>query len=378
MRSVTDVLSCPKLLLTGFIAFLCMFTSVNVRAGGFREEVAKGNRAYMAGDYEAALKIYEEASVKRPESPQLYFNKALIAYRQDDLAAARNGFEQAALTTKDLGLEALAHYNLGNVSVREAERQVDGDLEKAIGMYETAVKHYQRALELKPGMEDAVVNTEVVRTIIKDLLDKLQNSAQEEPAEMEEIVRRLAELIEEEASLLSASESAAEQFLQGADLSLEDQAESQRTTKEKTQVLAQDMLDLEQSTQQQSSQPSSSGQNSVQEESPLSVARAYVAESAVEQAIAATRLSGNDAEGSVAYQRNALVLLQKALEELTEPQDQEQQPEQEEKEEEQQQDFQEENGGDEAAEDILREEDENRRQRAVQDGNRYSPVDKDW
>ena len=82
-------------------------------------KVDEGNAAYAAGDYETALKAYEEAEVGCPECPELAYDRGLVYYRMRDFAKARELFN-AALTTRDLGLEARAKYNLGVVSYAQA------------------------------------------------------------------------------------------------------------------------------------------------------------------------------------------------------------------------------------------------------------------
>ena len=360
-----------------FMLLVAAVIPMNIFAGGFREEVAEGNRALLAGEYDTAREAYDNAGVRHPESPYLYFNRALLAYRTGDLAAAQAGFEEAAVKTKELPLEALSHYNLGNVEVRKAERLLDGDLEEAIRLYESAVKHYQRALELDPTIDDAAVNTEIVRILLKDLLDKLskQQEDSEGGKELEEIVRRLAELLESEGMLISQSKTAmGEETSSSTDL--KELASAQGETKDASLQLASDMQALEAAGGGVPQGPSGAAQASPQ--SPLSTARGYLEDSVVDQAIAENHLENNAAGDAVPYQESAATLMEKALRELTQEQQQEQQGQQEQQEATQQESQGEEDGADEKAEDILSEEEENRRQRTLMQRGRYSPVDKDW
>ena len=339
--------------------------TAQVFAGGFREHVATGNRALESGEIDEARAAYDKASLGRPESPYLYFNRALLAYRTDDLASAREGFEEAALRTKDLDIEALSHYNLGNVAAREAERQVDGDLQKAIETYGQAVKHYQRALELNPELEDAAFNTEVVRIITKDLLDRLENQQEEGGQDdLDDIVKRLAALIEEQQSHISDTSEEAREPRRSEDL-----ADAQHATRESTQDLALDMVELEQS-----------GQSPSREDSALTTARGFVESAVPEQAIAEARLRKQEASAAVSSQQSALELLQKAMEELTEDQEQQAESGEQQQPQDNPESGETEQGdeSDEQAEDILREEEENREQRMLDATGRFSPVDRDW
>jgi len=166
--------------------------------------VAEGNRAYQREDYEEALAAYDRASVEAPEAPQIYFNKGAVYYMQGDYTKAREMFEQAALKSKDLELEAGSQYNLGNCAFRESERQRDSDLKKSVEALERSIRHYQRALELNPSLNDAAHNIEVARLTMKQILDEIkkrEEQAQKEQAEQERQAKKLEELIQRQEEL---------------------------------------------------------------------------------------------------------------------------------------------------------------------------------
>ncbi|HSG29360.1 MAG TPA: tetratricopeptide repeat protein, partial [Candidatus Krumholzibacterium sp.] len=141
--------------------------------------VKKGNSDFMAGEYEKALELYERASVKSPESAVIAFNLGDVYYRMDDFAKAREKFQEAAMKTRELPLEARAWYNIGNCAFSEGARQLDSDLEKALGLYRESVGFYQTALEKDPELSDAAHNMEIARLMIKDLLDRIQKQKEE-------------------------------------------------------------------------------------------------------------------------------------------------------------------------------------------------------
>ena len=185
--------------------------------------VEKGNAAYRAGRYDEALKHYKEASVAIPESAELYFNQGTVHYRQGDYEAATDAFSQAALRSKDPLLEANARYNQGNCAFREAERQRDSDLNKAIEACGTAIGHYQdvrhggssridgrssrskvigetarryqKAPQLDALVNKAAENIEVVRLYLKALLDE-QQKKEEEQQQQDDLGKKLKELLE--------------------------------------------------------------------------------------------------------------------------------------------------------------------------------------
>ena len=101
--------------------------------------VSKGNSEYEKQRYEEAAALYEKASVKLPESGVIAFNLGDVLYRQEDYSGARSHFEDAAMKTRDLSLEAKAWYNMGNCAFGEGSRQVDSDMEKALEFYKESV-----------------------------------------------------------------------------------------------------------------------------------------------------------------------------------------------------------------------------------------------
>ncbi|MCK4235676.1 MAG: tetratricopeptide repeat protein, partial [Candidatus Krumholzibacteria bacterium] len=170
--------------------------------------VAKGNGSFKKGDYDRAIELYEKASVRAPESPVIAFNLGDAFYRTGEFGAAREYFGDAALKAKDLSLEAGAWYNSGNCAFREAERQVDSDMEKALELYQEAVRFYMTALEKDPQLTDAAHNLEVTRLVIKDLLDKIkkqQEMMKEQQERMKEVVDSLLSLIKRQEGAIERS-----------------------------------------------------------------------------------------------------------------------------------------------------------------------------
>jgi Ca-activated chloride channel family protein len=178
------------------IALSALYMTGPALAASSGDLVAEGNRAYQSGKYDEALAAYEEASVNAPESPQVYFNQGAVYYMKGDYLKARDMFEQAALKSKDLSLEARSQYNLGNCSFRESERQRDSDLQKSLNALEQSIGHYQKALELDPALKDAAHNIEVARLTMKQIMDEIKKQ-QEQAKEQEEKQKQMAETLKE-------------------------------------------------------------------------------------------------------------------------------------------------------------------------------------
>ena len=219
-----------------------------VLANSPRELVDEANAAYSRQDYEGALSLYEEASVAAPESPHVIFNKGVAYYRQGDYASARDLFAEAALKSAETDLAARSKYNLGNTAFREFERQQDSDLNKALEACQESVSHYQEALRLDPAFTEAAENIEVVRLVMKSLLDKIkeqQEAAQKQQQAQQQAADKLKELIEKQETATDQSQALAEAQDAGSesDVSASDLGSEQRQIQADTEQLAADLAD---------------------------------------------------------------------------------------------------------------------------------------
>ena len=74
----------------------------------------------------------------------------------------------------------------------------DSDLKKALEECNKSIRHYQEALALDPGFHQAAENIELVRLVLKTILDEInrQKKAQEQQNEaMQRAAEQLKELI---------------------------------------------------------------------------------------------------------------------------------------------------------------------------------------
>jgi len=179
------------------IAALLIYPHV-LFAGSASKLVARGNSNFKAGRYDEAINLYEKASVSAPESDIIYFNLGDAYFKKGDYEKARDNFEKAIDKTKDLELEAHAWYNLGNCAYKQAERQIDSDLRKALEYYRESVGFYMTALKKDPNLKNAGYNLEVARLKIKDLLDRIKK--QEE--QMKGLEKRISEIADSLLSLI--------------------------------------------------------------------------------------------------------------------------------------------------------------------------------
>ena len=171
--------------------------------------VEKGNTLFQNGDYDGALDAYEEAAVFDPESPRILFNKGAALYKKEDYAAAKDAFQQSALKTKDIVFEANARFNTGLCFFKQGERQKDSDLNKTLEAYGASIQAFQEALKLNPDLTGAAENIELVRLMMKSVLDEIkkqEDAAQKQQEAMRKTAKKIEDLIDKQTDLLKQSE----------------------------------------------------------------------------------------------------------------------------------------------------------------------------
>lgn len=399
-----------------------LFLPFSVIGESTRSLVERGNAAYRAGSFDEALTRYEEASVEAPESATIYFNRGGALYQKGDFAAASDAFEQAALKSKKSRLGSLSKFNLGNCSFREAERQRDSDLKKSLEACEKSIRHYQEALQLDPKFKEAAENIEVVRLVMKSILDeqkKKQEEQQNQQNAMDDIAKKLRELIAKQEQAVEQNQQLQDaRKQQGDSQAVRDQtgelATSQESVRNETSELSGEMGKIEEQMRQQLQQQNQ-GEGAQQPpmpipqpgpSSPISEARKHVDTAVSDQVSSLGKLNENNVISAKPYQEKAAEELKEALAKLSDNQQEQSQQEQQSQEnsqqeeskenqpkEQQQQQQQQQPQEDqskakekdhqqaqarEEARSILDEEKENRERRQPRQPVGYRAVDKDW
>jgi Ca-activated chloride channel family protein len=127
-------------------------------ADDFSGAVKAGNKSYGKGDYESALRHYQDAEIEKPEDPKLHYNMANTLYQQERYEEAIEKYNKA-FYTEDPKLEAETYYNQGNSLYRA-------------GKLAEAIQAYEKCLDLTPGDLDAKYNLEFVRKKLKEMMDQ--------------------------------------------------------------------------------------------------------------------------------------------------------------------------------------------------------------
>ncbi|MGA2864054.1 MAG: hypothetical protein ABSF95_06155 [Verrucomicrobiota bacterium] len=132
-------------------------------------------REYKHGQYEQALKEYEQLLQRQGDDARLHFNAGAAAYRSQQLEAAAKQFDEA-LNASDLRLQEMAYYNRGNALYYLGERNPDPA--KRGEAWQKSVQDFQSSLKLNPQDQDAKYNLEFVKKKLEELKQQQQQSRQ--------------------------------------------------------------------------------------------------------------------------------------------------------------------------------------------------------
>jgi Ca-activated chloride channel homolog len=148
-------------------AFLILFLLPTV----VKASPAKAMNEYNSGEFDKALKEYQQALQKKKDDPRLNYNAGAAAYREDKFDQAGKYFDKS-ISAENIKLQERGYYNMGNVLYRVGERLEDKDKKKEA--WRTALTNYDRTLKLNAADEDARFNYEFVKRKIEELEQEQQ------------------------------------------------------------------------------------------------------------------------------------------------------------------------------------------------------------
>jgi Ca-activated chloride channel family protein len=121
---------------------------------------------YHSGNYTNALAEYERLADVSTNDLRLVFNAGTAAYRATNYEAAAKLFAQATLSP-DLKMQQRAYYNLGNAKFRLSDSTTD--LDKLQEAWEEVIKIYEKAVDLDKQDADAAHNLDFVKKGVEQL-----------------------------------------------------------------------------------------------------------------------------------------------------------------------------------------------------------------
>lgn len=351
--------------------------------------VKEGNNAYNAEEYDKAVGAYDEALKGAPDSPYAYFNKGAALYKKGDYAGAAEAFETAALKSKDRQFEAKTKFNLGNNAYKEAEGMKDEDLQKALEGCSKSVSYYQEALRLDPDLKEAAENMEMVRLVMKNILDELQRqkeASEKEQEKKDQAVEKLKELIKEQENTLEKNKQLQKEQAEKGDTNevnsnIGELADEQKDIRDRTEALSMEW-------------PEDEGQDNYSDTVPASK---HLENAVKEQDAAYGNLGQKNTKEAAKNQEDAINELKEALDSQQKDgnngagqDNQEQQDREQDQQQESSFDAAQKGANDQTqeqasmanlsdeAQDILNDEKENKEQRKAAIIRSYKEVDKDW
>ena len=131
----------------------------------------KGKKAYEEGHYDEARVYYEHVLKNRKKDDGAQFGLGVTAYQQKDMETAARALNNA-MNSDDKSLASKAMYNLGNM-FRDQQK-----MEESLALY-------RKAIELDPTDEDAKVNYELLKQVLKQQEQQQQEDKQNQEQDQE-------------------------------------------------------------------------------------------------------------------------------------------------------------------------------------------------
>ena len=174
LKQIGKFIICGSLLVTFYLSMFTCSAFAESSAG----VVKKANKLYKNKKYDEALKEYDRALTKSPNSAVVNFDIGAAQYKKGDFEKALGSFSKA-LISEDGKLELKTNYNIGNSKYKQGVLKENTDLSSAISLLQDSLDYYKRAMKLDEENKDAKFNHEFVEKKLKILRDKQKKQKQQ-------------------------------------------------------------------------------------------------------------------------------------------------------------------------------------------------------
>src|SRR5215207_7315183 len=148
-------------------ATVCLLSSVSAWAGLEQE------RALIQRDPAAALTRLQEQLTQKPGDPYLIYNTGVAAYATKDFAKADEMWQQLAATQMPEPLREHAWFQIGNVSYRLVQGQIENAPDAAVGRLEQSREAFRVTLAFNKKNKTAQQNLALVEKELEKLYARL-------------------------------------------------------------------------------------------------------------------------------------------------------------------------------------------------------------
>jgi tetratricopeptide (TPR) repeat protein len=131
------------------------------------------NKLYKKGEYEDALKLYEDALLLSPSEERLKANKGAAEYQMGNYEKAQESFKNS-LSIKNKQKRADIHYNLGNTLFKHGEQLQKAGNPSAQEKYKAAIEEYIKTLDIRPNDTDTKWNLQLAHKRIQEIKQQQQ------------------------------------------------------------------------------------------------------------------------------------------------------------------------------------------------------------
>lgn len=205
-------------------------------------DLEKGNRLYREGKYEDAVAAYQRVVESGEASPQVHYNLGTALLALGRYEEADTHF-QRALQGVEPELRERTFYNLGNRFLRDARGS--GDVRQQGELLDAAIEAYKRTLRIDPQDVDAKWNLEMALREREENEQRQQSMPQQQDQEQDESGES-AEDQQQQSGGGSGSSESQSQAGEGEDsgTAMEDQPMSQEQADRILSAIEQDERDL--------------------------------------------------------------------------------------------------------------------------------------